>query len=235
VHAPDEKAVRAHIHDVVEYALHNYAWSLRDNATLADHKVAHWSVLPMTKGAYYLPYEEWRHAEYQFPMKISVADQAGKPWYSFEFTQFRPNAASPAENFNFTFPENAVVFDWDLDDTAISLNDARKTMNFTVREPTRLPEGHRVHKIVRAHGQIPMLAMLMDQGAAWLSLTQNRYTGRGAYQLPVGRPVQIGRAKGFANFFAGSTTLNWMLDGTELTLVGNLPFPQMMEIAAGVK
>jgi hypothetical protein len=108
-------------------------------------------------------------------------------------------------------------------------------MNFTVRVPQALPEGHRINKIVRARGQVPMLAMLMQQGASWLSLTQNRYAERGDYFLPVGKRIVIGKTGGYANFFSGTTTLNWKLGETELTLVGNLPLQELVDIAAGVE
>lgn len=232
---PDEKAIRAHIKRAVGAALHDYAWSLRETVKLAGQPTEHWTVLPMSKGPYYLPFEEWRHTEYHVPMKIAVTGQDGKPWYGFEFTRFELNASVPDKTFAFEFPANALVFEWNLADANLSLDEARKTMNFTVREPGQLPEGHRINKRVRARGQVPMLATLMEQGASVLSLTQYRYAGRGDYRLPVGKPVQIGKTMGYANFFGGSTTLNWKLDETELTLVGNLPLAEMVAVAASVK
>jgi outer membrane lipoprotein-sorting protein len=231
----DEKEFRDHTKYLVAAALRDYAWSLTGNEKIAGHETQHWKVLPIAKGPYFMNFEEWRHPEYQFPLKLEIVDAAGKPWYGMEFTKLEFNTKAGTDAFSFDFPPNALVFDWNLDDEPIALEEARKTMNFTVREPGALPEGHKLNRIVRARGQIPMLAMLMDKGAARLSLTQNRYAGRGDYKLPVGKRVQIGKASGYANFFAGTTTLNWTIDGTELTLVGNLPFNEMLTVAAGVK
>ncbi|MGH8530332.1 MAG: LolA family protein [Nevskiales bacterium] len=230
----DERAVRTHIKTIVGAALRDFAWSAVGTEQVLDYPAIHWRILPVAQGSYYLPHDEWRLESHEFVLKMDVWDGSGKPWYGFEFTQLKFDVPIADRDFDFEYPPNALVFDWDLRDAGITLEEAKKSMNFIVREPSRLPEGHKLHKIVKGRSQIPMLAMLMNDGAAALSLTQNRYAGGGAYVLAVGKPIKVGKATGYANFFGTTTALNWLLDGTELTLVGNLPFPEMVAIAEGV-
>jgi hypothetical protein len=168
------------------------------------------------------------------PMKLDYRDEAGAPWYSMEFQEFAAVAPS-AKAFEFEFPQNALVLEWNLDDPGIALAQAKKTMNFDVLVPAKLPEGHSVRKIVRGKGEFPMLAILMDQGGTWLSLTESRALGRGEYALAVGKKVKIGANNGYLNFAGGYATVSWRVGITELSLVGNLPFTDLIAIAASVQ
>jgi outer membrane lipoprotein-sorting protein len=66
-----------------------------------------------------------------------------------------------------------------------------------------------------------------------VSLTQTRNTGP-AVVPDVGIRVHVGAEQGVLNFAFGFTIVSWSRDNTALTLIGNLPYPEMLAIAASV-
>lgn len=79
-----------------------------------------------------------------------------------------------------------------------------------------------------------MAALLMNKGAAWLSLSE--LPNMGPILVPeIGIPVPVGEEEGVLNFVLGFTIVSWAVDGTALTLIGNLPYPELLQIAASVK
>jgi hypothetical protein len=231
----DEAGVRKHVAGLVEGALRDFAWSSPGKGKLLDRPITQWHATPLVNAPAYLAHDEWRDDGYGWPLKLAVTSADGSPWYSYEFTQLQMPATVTSKDFEADLPASTLVFDWDLQDPPVTLEQARAAMNFTVREMKVLPKGRTVHAHVKAHGQVPMLMSLADGDGAWLSLSQNRYTGHGAYVLPVGKAVQVGAVRGYANFAAGMTWINWVVGGTELTLAGNLAWSDLLSIAEGVK
>ena len=234
IQLPDEGAYRSYIERIVGQARHDYASALVDAPNVAGQPTQHWKLTPADQRPYLLAHEEWRHRKYYLPMKVDYRDAAGAPWYSMEFQEFAA-VNPPAKLFEFEFPPSALVLDWDLDDPGITLAQAQRTMNFDVRLPARLPEGHSIRKMVRGKGEFPMLMILMDSGAAWLSLSESRALGRSESALAVGKQVPIGSATGYLNFQGASATLSWRMGSTALTLISNLPFADMIAVAASVQ
>jgi hypothetical protein len=234
---PDESGVREHVHMLVAAALKDFAWSSPGAEKVLGRPVTIWQATPLVKGPAYLALKEWRDNAYEWPLRLSISADDGSLWYGYEFTALQLPPATPvaASEFTFDFPPNALVFEWDLHDAPLTLEQARTQMNFTVREMKALPPGRSVRAHVKARGQVPMLMSLADGGGSWLALTQNRSMTRGPYALAVGKPVQVGAAKGYANFAAGSTWISWVLGDTELQLSGNLPWSDMLTIAQGVQ
>ena len=57
----------------------------------------------------------------------------------------------------------------------------------------------------------------------------------GAMDRSLGVPVEVGEAPGVLVFAGGFTSVSWNQGDTALTLVGNLPYSQLLEVAAGVR
>lgn len=230
---PDRDAVVAHIDHEMKNAMDHYAFSLAEGQQVAGHAVSRWRMLPLKNEPFRMQHTSWIYDPYALPLKMVFTD-AGKPWYSFEFTKIDFDVPVPGDAFSFSFPENAVVFDWDMSSPGMSLQEAQRTMNFTVMQPARLPAGHALRKIVRSSHCLPMLALQYDHGASVLSLTESRAFAKD--QVPrFGKPVKIGSSTGWLYFAGSYSVLSWVRDRTLLTLIGNLSFPQVIAVARSVE
>jgi hypothetical protein len=165
----------------------------------------------------------WNDERTTLPVEMTFFDDKNAPWYHFEFRDLAFDEPVAPETFAFTFPENAVVFEWDLDAPGITLDDARRKMNFTVMVPASLPAGHQIDKIVRSTATLPMIVLRMDHGASLVSLTESRYLK--IAEPPLGKAITVAGQPAVLAFLGGFTTVSWVKDGTLLTLTGNLGFP----------
>ena len=231
--SPTRDEVAAHVRREMKHAMDHYAFALSQGEKVAGHAVSRWRVLPLADAPWRLHHTSWNYDAYALPLKMEFLKD-GKPWYAFAFESLRFNVPVADDAFVFRFPDNAVVFEWDMQSAGISLEEARRTMNFTVMQPRKLPSGHALRKIVPARHCLPMLAMQFDQGASVLTLTQSR--AYGPTQLPrYGKQVKIGAHDGWLYFAGPYSVISWVNGRTALTLTGNLSFPQMLAIAAQVE
>ncbi len=228
---PEEEEVRAHIRRQSEVAFDNYAYTLEGEFPWLEQPSARWRLRPVSDDPLRLRHTVWMHARYSFPLKMDFYREDDSRWYGMEFDSFA--LETPSDDWSFSFPENAVVFAWDLAAPGISVEEARRRMNFEVLLPTWLPEGHRVSKLVESDHDLPLLCVRMDAGATWLSLTQNRYLGE-MTRPPFGIEVEVGAATGQLSFVGNFTLLSWVQGRTQLSLLGNIAYPELVRIARSV-
>ncbi|MEK7468014.1 MAG: hypothetical protein AAB074_11415 [Planctomycetota bacterium] len=201
----------------------------------AGRDVEHWRCDPIAEAPLIKPYDAWLDVENLMPLQVSIKNAQGGEWYGMEFDSIDLGAVIPPGAFRFEFPEDAMVFDCDLGSPGVTIAEAQELVTFPILQPAELPEGHSVHKVILG-GDLeaaPIVALLMPKGARWLSLSE--MLNRGPANLPaVGIPVPIGDGEGVLNFAFGFTILSWPVENTSLTLIGNLPYPEMIAIAASV-
>src|SRR5205814_209975 len=99
----------------------------------------------------------------------------------------------------FEFPRGARVYEWDLDDPGVTLEEAQARVEFPILQPRALPPGHALKKVIMSkHEETHMVALLMPDGARWLSLTE--IPNMGPILVPeLGIPVAIGGEQGVLN------------------------------------
>ena len=234
VAGPDRDEVYQHLVHESTVALHDYAFSLTTVEKVAGVDANLWTVIPMVDDGYHHFHRLWMVERYSLPVKAEILDADKKPWYAMEYRKLSFNKPVPENAFAFEFPSNAMVIDFDYADPGITLDEARKTMNFTVMQPGKLPAGLTVGKIVRAKGTVPMLAMVMDHGATRVSLFESHAFGPSPL-MKYGKEVKLGKNKGMLSFSGPYSTIVWMKDKTQLTLIGNLSYPQLLQLAASVE
>lgn len=231
---PGEDAIREHIERETYNALRAYAYSLDGDYPIAGERADKWRVIPTSDEPYRFNHSVWSHKGYSFPMRIDLFDDKGDFWYGMAFEDIAFDVEVPPDAFAFEFPRNAVVFEWDLRDEGISVEDAKATMNFEVMLPTQLPDGHEVRKIVPSRHCLPVIAVMMDKGATWISLTESRSLGPIA-QVPLGKKVKLSSGReAVLNFMGTYSTLTWVQGRTQLTLIGNIAYPELIAIAGSV-
>ncbi|MCE9581791.1 MAG: hypothetical protein K8T20_04660 [Planctomycetes bacterium] len=202
---------------------------------IAARDVDHWRCVPLDDQHFVQPYQAWMDAEKSIPLKLSIEDAPAREWYGMEFESIEFGAAIPPGAFQFGFPAEATVFDCDLSGPAITVPEAQGIVDFPVLQPDQLPAGHFLRKVVMGGDPeaAPIVVLLMSNGARWLSLSETQNAGP-ATVPEVGIQVPVGNGEGLLNFAFGFTLVSWSVDNTALTLIGNLPYPEMLAIAATV-
>jgi len=232
---PTEADVREHVVAETAKSLEAYAFSLRGREEVAGAPADRWQVIPVEDDPHRRDHSVWMDTRYSFPLRIEFPGaEAGRPWYAMEFTALEVGDPVADDAFDVTFPANAVVLEWDLSRPGIPLEAARERMNFPVHAPSWLPEGCALDKAVVGEHDLPMLALVFGRGGTWLSLTELRHAG-GEYALALGKRVDLGGGRtAYLNFMGSLTTLSWEQGGAQLTLVGNLAFPELIRVARSV-
>ncbi|MDO8331237.1 MAG: sigma-E factor regulatory protein RseB domain-containing protein [Fluviicoccus sp.] len=234
ISSPDRDGIFRHLAHESTVALRDYAFSMSGVEKVAGVDTNLWKVLPMVDDGYHHYHQMWMVERYSIPLKVEILDKDKKLWYGMEYKKASFNKPLLDNAFAFEFPSNAMVIDFDYADPGISLEEARRTMNFTVMQPGKLPDGLKVTKMIRAKGTVPMLDMIMDQGGTRVSLFQSHAFGTTPL-MKFGKEVRIGKNKGMLSFTGPFSTIVWIKDKTQLTLIGNLSYPQLLQLAASVE
>jgi hypothetical protein len=217
------------------WALKHYDYEDEGPLRQAGRPVVRWRGTPRRKEPLVYPYRAWLDREYDVPLKLRVKKD-GATWYDMTVSSIAFGETPPDEAFAFTFPKGATVHRWDLDAPGVSLEEAQRRCrsDFPVLVPAELPRGHSIQKVVVGGGEdVHRVALLMNRGGRWLSLTE--LPNMGPILVPeLGIPVAVGERQGILNFVFGFTIVSWAEGNTALTLIGNLPYPQMLAVAASV-
>ena len=193
-----EEDLREAARSSASWTSRNYRVEYHGTEEKAQRQADRFQFTPTRESPGLLPYDVWMDRATSLPLSLEVRDAAGSLFYTSELAELALNEPAPEGAFSFTFPANAVVFEWDL-----------------------------------SHS-LPMVVVLMNSGGRWLTLTETRNLGP-VQPTDVGAPVKVGKATGTLNLMGGFTSILWSSGNTSLTLVGNLPFPQMIDIASSVR
>ena len=233
VHAPTQPEVLAHLERAAKAALRRYTFEYRGEAVvIAGRRTEEWRLRPARKDTYALEHRVWNDGKTTLPLKMVFPTKKGPPWYAYEFKELTWDVPVAPDAFTLALPENAVVFEWDLAGPGISIDDARRQMNFTLALPTVLPKGLALVKAARST-TLPLLALAYEQGATRVWITEAKATPLAP--KPLGKAITIGGAPATLTFLGPWATVTWERAGTAITLTGNLPFPELVALAESVK
>lgn len=233
VSIPPKKEVRAAILESSFWALKHYDYEGHGDRQHAGREADLWAGSPRRETPFCYPYRALMDTEYSVPLELTVKKE-GRLWYGMTFDTIEFDVPVAEDAFDFEFPEGAIVYDWNLADPGVTLEEAQRLCDFPLLVPAKLPRGHELNKVVMTtYDDMHMAALLMSKKGRWLSLTE--MPNMGPIMVPeLGIPVPVGEAQGVLNFALGYTIVSWAEEGTSLTLIGNLPYPEMLEIAASV-
>lgn len=231
---PTAQQVRGIIRGNTKWSMKKYAFSFLGNRRVAQQQAGHWKVFPTVMEPYLFPYESLMDQRYSMPLKLVVRNKPSSTWYSMEFEQIKHGGDLPQGAFAFEFPANAVVFDWNLEDPGQPLAEIQRQMNFKVLLPRSLPWGHKVRKVIKARHCLPMATLVMEKDGRWLSLTEMRRVGP-SLENRTGVSIRIAGQPGYLNFIGSFSVVSWSRGNTNLFLVGNLPYPELIAIATSTE
>jgi hypothetical protein len=233
IELPTKREVGGAILESCFWALKTYDYVDEGEMRQAGRKVDRWRGTPRKDRPLCYPYRAWMDQTYNVPLKVQVK-RGDREWYGMTFDSLAFVPTPPDEAFAFEFPEGAVVHEWSLDDPGVTLEEAQAQVEFPILVPSHLPRGHALNTIVMSRNDdMHMVALLMEKGGRWLSLSE--IPNMGPILVPeLGIPVDVGGREGILNFSLGFTVISWSIDTTALTLIGNLPYPEMVDVAASV-
>jgi len=231
INPPNLDDVKTIIEENVRWSIDHYSFTLTGQEQIAGRSTTKWLAVPKINTLY--PYESWMDSENDQPLQLMIKNKNDHAWYFMSYENIQFDIPVDDNEFVFDFPSNAVVFEWDYSDKHMPIQKAKELMNFTIRIPKHLPSGHKILKNIIGKHCLPMMTLIMNKGARWLSLTQNR-KGSDDY-LKLGIQILLNKHKGVLNFMGPYTVITWAIEETALTLIANMPYSEAISIASSVE
>lgn len=231
---PSTRDIKKLASEDVLWSWDKYAWQFAGTNKIANRPVAGWKATPFKAAPYYFPHESWADHEFSTPLSLVIWDSPGHVWYEMGFTQINFDAQVDDSAFEFEFPPNAVVFEWDMTDRTMPLKEIQALMNFTILMPKSFPSGLGVTKIIKGRHCLPMTSVIMENNGRQLTLTQARAMSQD-FAPATGIKVEFGGKTGYLSFFGAFSSLTWVQENTALTLLGNVAYPELIAVAASVE
>ncbi len=232
--APTPGQLRRLVTEDTLWSWDQYAYSYKGRAELAQRVVGRWKAVPKSYGPLLYPYEAWTDLEYSLPLRVEIHDSPTQPWYEMAFTEVDFDAPVDPAVFDCAMPEDSWVMDWDLAEPGVPVDELQQRLDFDLLVPEELPLGLRVRRVLEGDRGAPMAALLMDDDGRWLTLTESHAFGR-VLEPGAGIPIRVGDEPGSLSLMGNFASVSWYAGNTALTLVGNLPYPELVQVAASLQ
>lgn len=180
--------------------------------TLLGRSVVRWTATPFAAGP---PAKIWLDRELGWPLRVE--------WDRYAFAFLEVSATAPATRWE--APASASVVEWDLASRALGREEAAALADFRVAEPrTDLP----LTRIVRAGGHWPpRICLVHRDGPFFLTVSEEKDRGVAPDR---GMPVALSSGRGLLSFAGELVFLSFQRDGVSLSVVSNLPAPEVLRI-----
>ncbi|OUM90332.1 MAG: hypothetical protein BAA01_15920 [Bacillus thermozeamaize] len=171
----------------------------------------------------------WLNPKDYTPLKVEALDSSGNLLVVMEFEKFTANAEVDANEFQL---EKNMSLGTDKEAVPTASKASDKTRSFGIILPKYLPEGVKLKEEAEVMKGDSRVVILKYDGAYKFTLLEQRPEAATVH-LPFGEPVDLGHSIGV--FMSGEQqTLQWMTDGVEYQLSGNLPLEEMIRVAQSV-
>ena len=176
-------------------------------------------------------------SENWMPLKIEMFDKNDKLMTSIEYRDVKFNTGIPDSEFEFKVPEGAKVVTRELPapPKQMTLEEARKEVNFTVLVPSYLPEGFTFNSsTVFKFEKMESVSLEYKKDSQILSLSESRKDESNP-SPDIGETVNINGAQGKMMQFGENKMLIWTNGGLELILSSPLSKEEMIKVAGSIK
>ncbi len=183
-------------------------------------------------------YSMWVDSETWMPLKIEMFDKNDKLMTSIEYRDIKFNAGIPDSEFEFKVPEGAKVVTREppAPPKQMTLEEARKEVNFTVLSPSYLPEGYIFDSAtVFKYDDKESVSLLYRNSSSTLVLTEKLLDDIQQPDFGEVEKVSINGAEGKLISLPGSSMLIWNNGKLELMLSSTLSKEEIIKIAGSIK
>lgn len=178
----------------------------------------------------------WADARTGIPARVEYLYRDGTVNQTVIFRDLRLNPGLPVDRFNFAVPAGTRVIEDDNATRSVSLEEARRTVDFRLLVPQGLPAGFALTDVsVAGAGDDLLVILSYTAGERLIQLTETKYAGGddsgspGSVRRVVnGTEYRVEAADGFA-------TIEWTRDGVRLSLTADLSLEELFGLAQTVK
>ncbi|MFZ3385393.1 MAG: outer membrane lipoprotein-sorting protein [Candidatus Methanoperedens sp.] len=179
-------------------------------------------------------------SENWMPLKIEVFDKNDKLMTSIEYRDIKFNTGISDSEFEFKVPEGAKVVTRELPapPKQMTLEEARKEVNFTVLTPSYLPEGFTFNSsTVFKFEKMETVSLQYKKGSQILSLSESlKDESNPSPDMGEFERVSINGAQGkLISGFGETKILIWNNGKLELVLSSQLSKEEMIKVAGSIK
>lgn len=179
-------------------------------------------------------------SENWIPLKTEILDKNDKLMTSIEYRDMKFNTGIPDSEFEFKIPEGAKVVTRELPapPKKLTLEKARKEVNFTVLVPSYLPEGFTFNSsTVFKYENIESVSLEYKKGSQILSLSETlRDESDPSPDMDEVEKVSINGAQGkIISGFGETKILIWNIGRLELALSSQLSKEEMIKLAGSIR
>lgn len=170
------------------------------------------------------------------PLKVETYDGAGKLVSSAVYKDIKVDSSLADELFEFTAPEGATVIQGGAMPEVISLEQARNSADFGLKQPAYLPAGVSLAQVSRI-GSGADLTIMLDYGRGEepvLSINENRATP-GATDMPGVALTDLGGLSAEVIQSDEFSSVHWVAGGVEISMTSNLPLDELGKIARSIR
>jgi outer membrane lipoprotein-sorting protein len=153
--------------------------------------------------------------------------------YEFRFTEMKFDETVDDARFVVPLPKNVILSRWDMSSIGIPEREMREQANFAVPS-LPVPEGFRLERIVRQEGALPAFTVIYRRGAQFVLLSMWKDIGLTPTSEAHGVPVSLGDKAGHLVLSPSMSSYTFSQHGTMCVLTSNLPFDQLLTVAADI-
>ncbi len=189
-------------------------------------------------GSMGIRYNMFVDSENWMPLKMEMFDKNDKLMTSIEYRDIKFNTGISDSEFEFKVPEGAKVVTRELPapPKKMTLEEARKEVNFTVLTPSYLPEGYMFDSAtVFKYDDKESVSLLYRNSSSTLVLTEKLLDDIQRPDFGEVEKVSINGAEGKLISLPGSNMLVWNNGKLELMLSGTFSKEEMIKVAGSVK
>ncbi len=182
----------------------------------------------------------WVDSENWMPLKIETFDKNDTLLSSIEYRDITFNTGIPDSEFEFKVPEGATVITREMPapPKKITLEEAKKEVNFSILSPSYLPEGYIFESAtVFKYDKMEIVSIEYQNGTLMLLLSEQlKDETNSAPDFGGAETVSINGAEGkIMSGFGESKMLTWNIENLELMLSGPLSKEEMIKVAESIK
>jgi len=187
-----------------------------------------------TQEAFTFKQKLWADKETWMPLRMETYDKDGKLIMTMEYRNVEFNTGIPDSEFEFKIPEGAKVVTREMTlPKEVTLDEARKSVNFTVAVPSYLPEGYILDKVtVFKYDNTQSVSITYKKGEEMLSVyevNKSGYTPKGKFETVKINGVD---ARYMDSDFGRS--LSWSKNRIDITVHGKISKEQLIRMMESI-